>query len=78
MKTPRWFDCSHLPPHLQKVVQPFQKLAFDLCADLELTFGCSTDVEDESRAEIEAFLRKLLEAKDCAVRAAIVKREAQS
>jgi hypothetical protein len=58
-----WFDCAHLPEHLFKVTVPFQKLAADMVImapnDPETLIG----------------LRKLLEAKDCAVRAAIRARE---
>lgn len=55
----RWFDHSHLPKHLQDEVYPFWVLATDL--DSHLPDG----------AEKSTALRKLLEAKDAAVRAAI-------
>ena len=55
----RWFQFSHLPPQLQEVSRPFALLA----AELEAKFGQST--------ECQVALRKLLEAKDAAVRAAI-------
>lgn len=55
----RWFEFDHLPPHLQGVSAPFYRLAHETVAllpdDPELTTG----------------LRKLLEAKDCIVRARI-------
>lgn len=54
------FTWKHLPEHLQAVSRPFgelaQQLARDLPADPEATVA----------------LRKLLEAKDAAVRAAVV------
>lgn len=50
------FSYEHLPPHLQKVSRPFGELAEMVIADLE-------------GPEASACLRKLLEAKDCAVRA---------
>jgi hypothetical protein len=55
----RWFDYAHLPPHLQDVSQPFHDLAHRLAAELPPS------------AELTAGLRKLLESKDCVVRAAI-------
>ena len=57
----RYFEYAHLPPRLQAVSKPIGDLAHTLVADLpdgpELTTG----------------LRKLLEAKDCLVRAALDK-----
>lgn len=55
----RYFSYSHLPDYLQKVSEPFYTLADDLDARLP---EC---------AEKSAGLRKLLEAKDCMVRAAL-------
>ena len=54
----RWFEYEHLPKHLQYVSEPFSGLAQKLLA-----------LPDS--AELTAALRKLLEAKDCAVRAAV-------
>jgi len=54
----RYFECGHLPPPLQKVAEPFHELAI-LCA------------RTLDGAELTAGLRKLLEAKDCMVRAAL-------
>lgn len=51
---------DHLPPHLQKVSKPFSDLGHHL-AD---TLGNSP--------EIGAGLRKLVEAKDCFVRQAVI------
>jgi hypothetical protein len=56
----RWFDSDHLPAHLQAVSQPFQDLAIDLTAFLR------------DGPELSAGLRKLLEAKDCFVRQAVL------
>lgn len=55
----RWFDYGHLPPDLVGVSARFRLLAVDI--DDELPDG----------AEKTTALRKLLEAKDAAVRAAI-------
>lgn len=55
----RWFDSAHLPPDLQEVAVPIEKLAQRMDAELPET------------AEKTAGLRKLLEAKDCLVRCKI-------
>ncbi|MGB0972847.1 MAG: hypothetical protein ACPGVG_18095 [Mycobacterium sp.] len=53
------FGYEHLPPHLRAVSKPFRDLAINL---LTLTDG----------PELSAGLRKLLEAKDCCVRQAVI------
>ncbi len=53
-----FFKWDHLPEHLQKVSAPFCDLAIMMAGQL-------------SGPEATVCLRKLLEAKDCAVRAAI-------
>jgi hypothetical protein len=57
----RFLDCSHLDgkPELQELFAPFQMTAM---AVLEAV---------EDGPETTAFLRKLVEAKDCAVRARV-------
>lgn len=55
----RWFEHDHLPEHLQTVVVPFHRLAHALAAS------------GPSSAELTVALRKLLESKDAAVRAAL-------
>lgn len=50
------FETNHLPPHLQEISAPFAALA------LSLLSVC------HDGPELSAALRKLLEAKDCAVR----------
>lgn len=57
----QFFEYAHLPPQLQAVSKPFGDLALNICATLP------------SNPERTAGLRKLLEAKDCAVRALIYK-----
>jgi hypothetical protein len=54
----RWFNSDHLSynPALQEVVKPFEKMAYRLA-------------EQYDGPEVTAGLRKLLEAKDCIVRA---------
>lgn len=54
-----YFKCSHLPEHLQKVVGPFMALAVEVAA------------RAPQNQETTVALRKLLEAKDAAVRAAL-------
>ncbi|CAL9957653.1 hypothetical protein VPH1254_0030 [Vibrio phage 1254] len=52
----KYFDYSHLPPHLQEVSKPIGELAYAMMDQLP------------DGDEKEAGLRKLLEAKDCFVR----------
>lgn len=54
------FEYGHLPPHLQSVSKPFSDLAHDLTDSLG------------NSPEVGAGLRKLLEAKDCFVRQAVI------
>ena len=56
-----FFAWGHLPPHLQTVSKPFGMLAYQMADELP------------DSAEKTMTLRKLLEAKDCAVRAALDK-----
>lgn len=53
----KYFAYSQLPPHLQEVSKPFCELAHHLVSTLP------------AGPELSAGLRKLLEAKDCCVRA---------
>jgi hypothetical protein len=66
MKSPilQHFAYEHLPPHLQDVSAPFGEVAKGMAAILP------------ANAETATCLRKLLEAKDCAVRAVLQKDEA--
>ena len=57
----QFFSYLHLPPDLQKVSKPFCDLAHQLCLDVPMN------------PERTVALRKLLEAKDCAVRAVLYK-----
>ena len=54
-----FFAYEHLPEHLKQVSQPFNLIAYDMADFLP------------HNAETSTMLRKLLEAKDCAVRAAL-------
>lgn len=56
----KWFAYEHLPPHLRAVSEEFATLAHIICN--------STDPGPERTVA----LRKLLEAKDAAVRARLV------
>ena len=60
----QFFEYEHLPAHLQKVSAPFCELARALVAE-GTGLPCN--------AERTVALRKLLEAKDAAVRAAIAR-----
>lgn len=58
-----FFAYEHLPPALQQISKPFSELAHT-CAQTSTAHP----------AEMAAGLRKLLEAKDCIVRAALAKK----
>lgn len=60
----QFFDFAHLPPHLQEISGPFWVLAREMAAKLP------------RNAERSTMLRRLLEAKDCAVRARLAKERA--
>lgn len=57
----QFFEYAHLPPHLQEISKPFGDLAAHIIATLPMN------------PERTAGLRKLLEAKDCIVRAKLYK-----
>jgi hypothetical protein len=57
----QFFAYEHLPPHLQAISKPFGDLAHKIAETLP------------SNPERTMALRKLLEAKDCAVRAHLFK-----
>jgi len=59
----KYFEFDHLPPHLQRISRPFKKLAYFLSDNI---YAGNAGNEETNMA-----LRKLLEAKDCAVRAAL-------
>ena len=58
----RYFDYSHLPEYLQAISGPICRLAEDMIGKCE----DSVDI-----TEVTVGLRKLLEAKDCFVRAMV-------
>lgn len=55
----KWFSYSHLPPDFQKTSKAFHDFASHMCDKLK------------PGPERTVFLRKLLEAKDAAVRAEV-------
>ena len=59
----QFFSYSHLPPHLREISQPFAEMAVYMLEILP------------ANSERDMMLRKLLEAKDCAVRARLYKGE---
>lgn len=59
----QFFKYDHLPDRLQSVSRPFHRLAHDLAQGLP------------QGPELTVALRKLLEAKDCAVRAKLLEPE---
>lgn len=60
----QFFEYKHLPPTLQDISRPFWEMAQHICDTLP------------SNPERTAGLRKLLEAKDCIVRAKLYKEPA--
>ncbi len=72
----QFFEYKHLPPHLQIVSRPFCELANDLCGVMKVeksAAGEATLLSVPANPERTTALRKLLEAKDCAVRAVLFK-----
>jgi hypothetical protein len=61
----RYFESDHLPEHLAGVSRQFEALAWDLAGRNGSPQG----------PEVTAGLRKLLEAKDCFVRATLTQHE---
>lgn len=59
----QFFTYSHLPENLQKISKPICDIALDMAEELPTSL------------EVDEGLRKLLEAKDCFVRAAIPKKD---
>lgn len=59
----KYFKYKHLPEHLQVMSKPFSTLAHQIAIDAH-----TNNLDDD---EAEMALRKLLEAKDCAVRAKV-------
>lgn len=57
----QFFEYKHLPEHLQLISKPFCEIAHSMANTLP------------SNPESTVALRKLLEAKDCAVRAVLFK-----
>lgn len=56
------FAYEHLPPSLQIVSKPFHDLAYQMVGSMGLEDG----------PELSVALRKLVEAKDCAVRQRVI------
>lgn len=60
----QWFDSQHLPEHLAEVSRKFESLAHELVGPLALAGPQAT-----------LALQHLIDAKDCAVRAAKVRHD---
>jgi hypothetical protein len=70
----QFFAFEHLPPHLRAVSEPFARLAQAIVGDeAGMPAGTSTQFPLPRNPERTVALRKLLEAKDAAVRAALAK-----
>lgn len=63
----QWFEHGHLPEHLAEVSEKFAELAHQLVGPLALS-GPQTTLA----------LQHLIDAKDCAVRAAIIRHEEEN
>lgn len=71
----KWFRYSHLPPDLRAVSKPFAELALSLCTTVPDGTAEPKDVPPGAASpgpERTTALRKLLEAKDAAVRARLI------
>lgn len=69
----QFFAYDHLPPHLQAVSKPFCDLARIIIAEGEMPAGTPVQFPLPRNPERTVALRKLLEAKDAAVRALVAK-----
>ncbi len=69
----QFFAYEHLPPHLQAVSRPFCELAKSIVAEGKLTASPTPPFPLPRNPERTVALRKLLEAKDAAVRALLAK-----
>jgi len=69
----QFFAYEHLPPALQAVSKPFGDLARIIVAAGEMPAGTPVQFPLPRNPERTVALRKLLEAKDAAVRAALAK-----
>lgn len=71
----QFFEYAHLPPHLQMVSKPFHDLAHAIVKGDNVPEAGTVTIGGPLPANPErtVALRKLLEAKDCAVRALIYK-----
>lgn len=68
----QFFKYDHLPDHLKAVSKPFCDLALAIVGE-DVASGTSVQFPLPRNAERTVALRKLLEAKDAAVRALIAK-----
>jgi hypothetical protein len=70
----QFFEYKHLPVHLQEVSKPFAYLAYAIVGREEgMPTGTSVEFPLPDNPERDVALRKLLEAKDAAVRARLAK-----
>ena len=73
----QFFGYEHLPPHLQAISKPFHDLAWVLVMGDNVPESGTVTIGGPlpSNPERTVALRKLLEAKDCAVRALLYKEQ---
>lgn len=67
----QFFAYEHLPPHLAAVSKPFRDLAYDIVGICDVTVPSPFPLPRNPERTVA--LRKLLEAKDAAVRALVAK-----
>lgn len=67
----KYFEYEHLPPHLQEISKHFHWLAHALVGSAPTHAKSVHEQFSLDGPELTMALRKLLEAKDCAVRAAL-------
>jgi hypothetical protein len=69
----QYFAYEHLPPHLQEISKPFCELAAAIAEPMPQHAGSLPGFPLPRNPERTVALRKLLEAKDAAVRALLAK-----
>lgn len=64
-----YFSFAHLPPHLQRISKPFHDLAHNMVD--EVMDAENAEAMQAPGSQLSLGLQKLIEAKDCLVRATL-------
>lgn len=64
-----YFSYTHLPPHLQRISKPFHDLAHQMVD--EVMDADNAAMHQAPGSQLSLGLQKLVEAKDCLVRATL-------